>query len=207
MELKYAELEETLCRLNSVDAVRVIGDNGAISEVHVLASPGKPAKQVVRDVQSLAMASFGVTVDRRVVSVVQIENEELGKSDRPSVVEISEAPEGARNTVNVTLAWRNELFVGEAIGPAGATARLRTIGEATLAAMESAIGEDTAFALGALESPTVGSREVAVAQIVMFTGGEERVLVGSALVGADGAQSAVRAVLDAINRVAPQLRR
>lgn len=205
--MKYAELEETLCRLTSVDAVRVIGDNGSISEVHVLASPGKPAKQVVRDVQSLAMASFGVTVDRRVVSVVQIENEELGRSDRPSVVEISEAPEGARSTVNVTLAWRNELFIGEAIGPAGATARLRTIGEATLAAMESAIGEDTAFALGALESPTVGSREVAIAQIVMVTGGEERVLVGSALVGADSAQSAVRAVLDAINRVAPQLRR
>ncbi len=73
--------------------------------------------------------------------------------------------------------------------------------------MESAIGEDTAFALGALESPTVGSREVAIAQIVMVTGGEERLLVGSALVGNDAAQSAVRAVLDAINRVAPQLRR
>ncbi len=115
--MKYAELEETLCRLNSVDAVRVIGENGNIAEVHVLASPGKPAKQVVRDVQSLAMASFGVTVDRRVVSVVQIENEEIGRSDRPAVVEISEAPEGARSTVNVTLAWKNELFIGEGNRP------------------------------------------------------------------------------------------
>ena len=48
--MKYAELEETLGRLPTVDAVRVVGDNGHVAEVHVLAVPGKPAKQIVRDV-------------------------------------------------------------------------------------------------------------------------------------------------------------
>ena len=205
--MNYLELEETLCRLTTVDAVRVIGKNGDIAEVHVLASPGKPAKQVVRDVQSLAMASLGIAIDRRVVSVVQIENEELGKSDRPAIVEITEHPDGARSMVSVTLSWKNELFVGEAIGPAGNVARLRLVGEAALKALEHAVGVDTAMALAALETKNVGSRETVIAQVVMVTGGEERVLVGCALLGTDPAQAAVRAVLDAVNRVVPQLKR
>ncbi|NOY56424.1 MAG: hypothetical protein GXP34_10620, partial [Actinobacteria bacterium] len=54
--MKYRELEEALCLLPTVDAVRIVGDNGRVAEVHVLAAPAKPPKQVVRDVQSLAMA-------------------------------------------------------------------------------------------------------------------------------------------------------
>lgn len=206
-QMKYSDLEETLCRLTTVDAVRVIGDNGAISEVHVLASPGKVPKQVVRDVQSLAMASFGISIDRRVVSVVQIENEELLRSDRPAVTEITETPDGSRSKVSVSLTWKNELFVGEAVGPSGPTSRVRLVGEATLAALERSISDDTAFALASLELPRVGSRDVAVAQIVMVSGGEERFLVGCALAGGDPAQAAVRSVLDAVNRVVPQLKR
>ena len=205
--MRYQELEETLCRLPTVDAVRVVGANGAISEIHVLGTPGKPPKQVVRDVQSLAMAQFGLTVDRRVISVVQIENNEIAQSDRPAIVDILEEPVGSKLTVTVSLAWRNEIITGVASGPSAATTRLRSVGEATVAALEQAIGEDAAVALAALETPTVGARQVAVAQIVIVAGGEERVLVGSALVGSNEAQAAVRAVLDAVNRLVPGFRR
>ncbi|HSR45281.1 MAG TPA: hypothetical protein VLT15_08635 [Acidimicrobiia bacterium] len=205
--MRYQELEETLCRLPTVDAARVVGENGTISEIHILGSPGKTPKQVVRDVQSLAMARFGLTVDRRVISVVQIENEEIGRGDRPAIVDILEEPVGSKLTVTVTLAWRNEMITGVASGPSAATTRLRSVGEATVAALEHAIGDDAAVALAALETPTIGTRQVAVAQIVIVSGGEERVLVGSALVGANEAQAAVRAVLDAVNRIVPSFRR
>lgn len=205
--MRYQELEETLCRLPTVDAARVVGENGTISEIHILGSPGKAPKQVVRDVQSLAMAQFGLTVDRRVISVVQIENEEIGGGDRPAIVDIVEEPSGSKLTVTVTLAWHDEMIMGVASGPSAAITRLRSVGEATVAALEHAIGDDAAVALAALETPTVGTRKVAIAQIVIVTGGEERVLVGSALVGANEAQAAVRAVLDAVNRLVPSFRR
>jgi len=205
--MRYQELEETLCRLPTVDAARVVGENGTISEIHILDSPGKAPKQVVRDVQSLAMAQFGLTVDRRVISVVQIETEATGGSDRPAIVDILEEPVGSRLTVTVTLAWQNEMITGIASGPSAAMTRLRSVGEATVAALEHAIGEDAAVALAALETPMIGTRQVAVAQIVIVTGGEERVLVGSALVGANEAKAAVRAVLDAVNRLVPSFRR
>ncbi len=203
----YREFEESLCRLPTIDAVRVVGSNGTVREVHVLATPGKPAKQIVRDVQSLAMARFGLTIDRRVVSVVQIESEETSGGDRPAVVDITTEPDGARSTVTLTLSWKDEIFTGTANGPAATATKLRIVGDATIAALEKVIGEEHALALAALEAPIVGGKTVAIAQIVIVSGGEERMVVGSAIVGSDPSIAAARAVLDAVNRLVPQLRR
>lgn len=205
--VKYQELEEALCLLPTVDAVRIVGDNGRVAEVHVLAAPAKPPKQVVRDVQSLAMASFGINIDRRAVSVVQIERSDRSPGERPAVLDIKEVPQGTRITASVTLGWQGEVFVGEADGPAASATRLRLVGDATLRSLEQAIGGDIGLALAALEIATVGNRPVAIAQVVVVSGGEERAMVGSALAGQDLPQAAVRAVLDALNRYVPQLRR
>ncbi len=65
-------LEEELCRLPEISASRVVvDDTGRVAELHVLARPGKHAKQISRDVQSVALASFGLEVDRRVVSAAE----------------------------------------------------------------------------------------------------------------------------------------
>ena len=70
------ELEEAIRQIPGVRAVSVVtGPDAEPTEVHVLASPGKAAKQVVRDVQSLALARYDIDIDHRIVSVVQIEDE------------------------------------------------------------------------------------------------------------------------------------
>lgn len=72
--LDVNELERELCRIPEVTAARVVaGPTGHIEEVHILSLPLKHAKQVVRDVQSVAMATFGLDLDRRIVSVVQLD--------------------------------------------------------------------------------------------------------------------------------------
>ena len=48
--------EDIIKSLPGIETVRVITDGGEPSEVHVLAQPGKPAKQLVRDIQSVAQA-------------------------------------------------------------------------------------------------------------------------------------------------------
>ena len=68
-----AALERELTRIPEITAARVVADDGVIVEVHILSTPTKHAKQVVRDVQSVAMATFGLDIDRRVVSVVQLD--------------------------------------------------------------------------------------------------------------------------------------
>src|SRR6476646_1181101 len=82
------ELEDALRALPGVQAVSIVTTGDAVpTEVHVLASPGKPAKQIVRDVQSLAMASFDQEIDHRIISVVQI-------GDAATVVDLDGVPVG-----------------------------------------------------------------------------------------------------------------
>lgn len=206
--MNFRELEETLCRLPVIDAVRIVNDRERISEVHVLASPAKPAKQVVRDIQSLAMARFGIGIDRRAISVVQLSEENRGtEGDRPVITSIQEHPEGVSTSVKVTLTWNGEQYVGQSTGPAASSARLRIIGEATLRALEEVLGGTPPLALDSVAATNVGIRPVIVAQVVSMRGTEEDVAVGSALVRGDEAEAVVRAVLDALNRRIPALMR
>ena len=202
--LNFEELEESLTRLDSVDAVRIVHEGDKVAEVHVLAAPSKPAKQVVRDVQSLAMARYGTTIDRRVISVVQIAPDKIEHPtrQRPVLVGIREEPDGSRVTINVTLGWESEEYVGSAYGPNAASARLRLIGEATLHALEALYPTGPLDAVG---PASIGMRTVVVAVVVSSSSSHtEEVAVGSALSsGAELGDTAVRAVLDALNRRLP----
>ncbi|MEZ5114873.1 MAG: hypothetical protein R2737_01285 [Candidatus Nanopelagicales bacterium] len=69
------DLEESLRLIPGVRAASVVtGPDARPTEVHVLATPGKPAKQVVRDVQAVALARHNLDIDHRIVSVVQIDD-------------------------------------------------------------------------------------------------------------------------------------
>jgi hypothetical protein len=203
MAFNHRELEESITHLESVDAARVVSDGPRVTEVHVIAAPGKPAKQVVRDVQSLAMARFGASIDRRVISVVQISPTDLsgGISTRPALVGVREEPNGTRTTLKVTLRLDDEDRTGTAIGPAVASTRLRLIGEATIDAVEQTFDAVPPIALDSVAITNVGSRRVIVAIVVSAgDGGGEHLTVGSAITTGDDGEATVRAVLDALNR-------
>jgi hypothetical protein len=62
-------VEEALRALRDVDDVRIQSEGETIREVHVVSSSQRPAKQIVRDIQSLIQARFNRSLDHRVVSV------------------------------------------------------------------------------------------------------------------------------------------
>jgi len=204
----YQELEETLSRLDSVDAVRVVTEGDRVAEVHILAATSKPPKQVVRDVQSLAMARYGTNIDRRVISVVQLAATQVAVApteSRPRLVDIRDQADGPRTTVSVELAWQNGQHTGSASGPIAASARLRLVGEAALDALDQIFINLPPLVLDSIGIATVGMRRIAVAVIVGGTSQNSELAVGSALAGEDEPEAAVRAVLDALNRRLPTL--
>lgn len=201
------EFEETIAQLESVEAARVVRKGGNIVELHVLASPSKSPKQVSRDIQSLAMAKFGVNIDRRVISVVQLAVDAIQKNSvpRPALLRIKESTDQTRATLTVTLGWHDGEHVGSASGPDAASARLRLVGEATLHAMESIFTETPPLALDSVGTASVGMRTVLIAVIVFAGKTGEELVVGSALSSGDDDAAAVKAVLDALNRRLPAL--
>ena len=71
--IDVAKIEELLSQVRGVMAVRVVLEaQGQIDELHIVGSPGRSAKQMVRDIESLLFVSGGVQVDHRKIGLVQI---------------------------------------------------------------------------------------------------------------------------------------
>jgi len=198
-------LQEKISRIDGVEAARVVAENGKIDEIHVLARRHKPPKQVVRDVQSLAQALFGINIDRRVVSVVQLADSVINAGSRPALVDVADSTESNRSEVTVTLKWKDRLLVGQATGAAAASTKWRLVAEATLEAVRQALHHGIGLGINSMDLPTLGSRPIAVAQVVMVTESAERQLIGAAYVEGDESKAVVRSVLDALNRFLPDL--
>ena len=213
------ELEDALRRIQGVKAASVVtGPDAVPTEVHVLAAPGKPAKQVVRDVQSLALARYDIDIDHRIVSVVQMGDDEVRVPDtlagltpgdesadepetvvRPAIAAIMVRSGKGQTEASVTLAAGDRLFEGRSQGPAGHSHRARLVAIATLDAVEELLGQACE-----VESSTVvatGTREVALTVLTLALPRiGEQVLTGSAVVRGDDADAVARSVLAALNR-------
>ena len=204
------ELERELCRLPEVSAARVVTDDiGRPTEVHILANGAKHAKQVVRDVQSVALASFGIELDRRIVSVVQLNGDGHHDGEPTAPIELNRAVlanvtsevSGLRSLVRVTLARGNEEAVGFSEGSIASTARHRLIAVATIDALRQLQKAAECLDIDSAQIERVGIHDVAIVTVVFVIPPAEQMVSGSAIVREHQENEAiVRAVLDATNR-------
>jgi len=209
------DLEDALRALPDVQAVSIVTTGDATpTEVHVLASPGKPAKQIVRDVQSLAMASFDVDLDHRIVSVVQIgdsaaaeaavppDDPVLGEdvqAGRPVISSVSMLTAQHEATASVTIAIGDDRFEGVARGSSAVSGRSRLVAVATINALDELLG--LPCEVESAQVVTAGTHQAALVVLsltVQRVG--QQVLSGSAVVRADPTDAVARAVLAALNR-------
>ncbi len=205
-ELDLTEVEREICRLPDVSIARMVAEpDGRVSEVHIVAHPGKHPKQIVRDVQSIALASFGLDLDRRVISVVQLGGNVLDDrvvpDVRPSIVTITAEVNGLRSLVRVTLAREDDEAVGFAEGSIATTARHRLVATATVDALRQVEPAAECIDVDHAEVVRIGSHDIAVVTVVFVTPPSEQLISGSAIVRPQQEADAVaRAVLDATNR-------
>jgi hypothetical protein len=197
-------LEASLSALPAVRAASVVTDGtGQPVEVHVLALPGKPAKQVVRDVQSVALVEHGVDLDHRIVSVVQLGTEEVAAAVpvpvTPRVMVSSVGVRTAGETLHAEVRIRvgEDEFAGTASGLA-VTGRPRVVAAATLAATAELLGL-SAEVQHVTVVPMAG-HQVALCVIAVVGLAGPHLVSGSALVRHDESDAVARAVLDALNR-------
>lgn len=221
-EFDYRAVERELCRLPDLSAARIVSDSGGRPlEVHVLALPGKRPKQIVRDVQSVALASFGIELDHRIISVVQLGGNEVAALNdheedddrpveqfRPHIVAINIEVAGLRAHVHVTLAYGSDERTGTAEGTIAAASRPRLLGAATLDAIQQLVPAAECLDLDSAQILRVGPHDVAIVALVVVAPPHEEVVSGSAIVhqNQDPSDAVVRAVLNATNRKLSRVR-
>lgn len=219
MDVDLAEVEAELKRIPGVTAVRMVTDQFERPvEVHVLATPAKHPKQVVRDIQSVAKVSFDLELDHRVISVVQLDSDNLPGSmqatvavangvdgdrddDRITVSKVGTSRHGLRCTVTVGLRRGDVEEIGEADGTVASGNINVLVAKATLDALSRHDPRAGRLDVEAAALQHLGGRSFATASLVLLNPPYEEVLLGSAPVRAAGPEDAVaRAVLDATNR-------
>lgn len=190
---------------NILSARVVVSEGSAIEEIHVLADTGRPAKRIVRDVETALAAKFGLAFDHRKVSVAQLdmEPEVVDGSDRLVLTALKVELLADTCVVHVDLMCGPELLSGSSQGPRDARRTDRLAAEATVAAVAELCHEGVTLSLHHLETVTVGARRVCLASLLFLSRGHQERLLGSALVGSDPHESAVKATLDAVNRRLP----
>ncbi|MFN8015244.1 MAG: hypothetical protein U0R17_01385 [Acidimicrobiia bacterium] len=199
-------LEKELRRLPDIQAARIVaGYDGEPSEVHIVASPNKTPKQLVRDIQSVAIASFGFDIDRRRISIVQIDAPEtdfiLDREFRPRIMSITSESTGLRSTVKVSLEYNDTQALGFAEGSVASAARHRLIAQATLDALRQLEPLAESLDVDAAQVVRIGGADVAVTTVIFVIPPDEQVVSGSAIVRQTNEADAIaRAVLDATNR-------
>ncbi len=205
---ELASIEKELVRLPAVNAARIVVDEiGRPKELHILATDEKSPKQIARDVQSVAMATFGMEIDHRIISVVQLDRGHIEPVIAPvgqarvSIGAISSEQRGMRNHARVTLMRGEDESIGLAEGSIAESSRNRAVAQATLEALRKLVSAAESADVETAAIVHLGTRDVAVVTLVFVVPPHEEVASGSAVVrGGNEPEALARAVLDATNR-------
>ncbi len=198
-----AALEASLKQVKGVYACRVVMETpNEVGEIHVVGAPDRKPKQIVRDIESLLFAKFGLRVNYRKISLAQMQEEKAfaALGSRPRLLAAECATEGEDDLVRVRLADNGNVFEGETRHPKGNENAGRAACLATLDALNRMVGKSGQFTLDALEVMPVADREIVIVVVTFaFAAGEEH-LIGTSFYRGDIVESAVRATLDSVNR-------
>ena len=201
----WGYLERTLQEVPAVERVRVIGE-ARPSEIHILATPARPAKEIARDVHSLASTTLNEEMDSRIVSVVQLDDDDESRDAkrraRPILDSVVVATKQQEGWVKLRLRCPDGT-VTEGSAPAAATREGRAYAATTalLQALEGVLADMGAH----VEMENVilypaGADGLVLIQGIFVDKTQRRQVSGSAFVVDDAATAAARALLDALNR-------
>lgn len=219
--------EAAIRALRDVEGVSIQADGDDIREIHILTTSSRPAKQIVRDVQTLLATRFNKTIDHRVVSVAFTRpSREEGFDGAPPATNFERRPavdppadpaaatdervrfssanlyvSGPRVQAQVELNWKGVPRLGTASGLSTREGSHRLIAQATLAAVQEFLEDDVALSLEGIEFVRIGRRDAVLVALELLAHREHKGLMGCCTVEQDAQQAVVLATLSALNRV------
>ncbi|MBO8141886.1 MAG: hypothetical protein H0Z37_06900 [Firmicutes bacterium] len=193
------DLEDAIERALGLTAVRVVADpTGAVKEVHVLASPTRPAGRIRRDIETMLRVQRGIRVDRRQISVAQWGGEESTGAPLLRLAAIQSLLQADGLHVEVDVGLGEQTARGAAGGPASEDNRDRLAAHAAVKALNKLEGIGRQIHVEAVRTLGFQRGRAVLVCLSVLTGGREDVVTGVAPVERDVADAAARAVLAAV---------
>ncbi|WP_026369147.1 hypothetical protein [Kallotenue papyrolyticum] len=188
-------IEEALRTIPGVRNVRIVRSLAYdLDEIHVLASPRRSPKKIVRDIETLLMVEYDYRIDYRRISLVQVDDSLAAERLTLGRVEAIHQPDGI--FIEVELLNGQQSYAARM--PVGNDAALAAA-RATIQALNSLFTGTTPLRLSGTLLSTIGNREIVTAYVTFQDGVIEH-LLGSTFVRGSVPEAAARAVLAATNR-------
>ena len=198
--MDFSVFQDVISKIDGILNVKIIQENDTIKEIHILANKLRSPKQIVRDIESSLIASYDYRVDRRVISIAQIQTDEIKPISRIRYEGISVGTNGTAAQCTVKLSYEDSEFEITLTGIKTIANSRKMVAEAAVKVVEKIIGQALIFDV---QDVFVSSnRDVPFVSVIvnMITSNHEESMVGSVVVKNDINEAIVKAVLDAVNR-------
>ncbi|AGL49594.1 hypothetical protein THMA_0684 [Thermotoga maritima MSB8] len=189
-------LEEVISKISGVISAKVIEEDGQPREIHVIADPSRNPKQIVRDIETVALASLGMKIDRRIISVAQLSQGRFPSSQTYEITSIEVKNLDRKKQVKVTIhnPLEDEDMVGESAGPGTSTNLPRLVGEAVI----EAFNPDCPVSVDDVQKVFLAGREFVLVHLTIQDEDRERTEVGVAPLEGDFLKSVATATLKVV---------
>jgi len=197
---KYCDLLE---KLDGVLNVKFVDDDkGNVVELHVLASKSIHAKQLVRNIESALLSKYNYSIDRKIISIAQIESELYSQPERLKFQALNlRYTSNSEVIVNVELAKDNEVYsASESVNTLNTDIKF-AVANATLSSVHQFLNNKNIFKTVKVQTQSLCERDIIIS-VVSYREAKstEELLVGACFVTSDPNIATVKAVLNTINR-------
>ncbi len=198
--MDFDNFQEMINKINGVISTKIIHQDNNIQELHILANTLRSPKQIVRDIESILLTSFNYRIDRKVISIAQIETEDNDPIKRIKFGGISLDVQGNMLECKVKLLYEEQEFFVTQVGIKTSANRKKIVAKATIDAVEKILGQTFIFDVQDVISTT--NRDITFISVLvnMVINESEETMVGSAIVKNDINEAIAKATLAAINR-------
>lgn len=197
---KYCDLIE---KLDGVLNVKFVDDEkGNIIELHVLASKIIHPKQLVRNIESALLSKFDYTIDRKIISIAQIESELYALPERVRFLALNlRYTSNSEVVVNVELQKDDEIFASsESVNTVNTDIKI-AVANATLSSVHQFLNSKNMFKIVKIQTETLCEREIVMSVVSCHESkGSDELLIGACFVTSDPNIATVKSVLNTINR-------
>lgn len=194
--------EVLLGSIRGVLAARVVrAPDASVAEVHLVGTPERSPKAIIRDAESLLYVRLSTRVDYRKISLVQVQETGFQTPPRVRLDSVVCTPEGQGMTVQVTLSVGSKVVQGAAYAT---SSQEQTLLEASALATLTTINQLPNLyllpRLECIERHQLGRQDVCIVHLSLQSDEHSEDLLGIASLRAEPVVAASRATLDAVNR-------
>jgi hypothetical protein len=208
-DVSEGSIKQAVISLPDVQSCKVeFGKDRAISAIHVVSRSARPAKQLVRDIESLLQADFGIGVDHRKISIARISERAepvIPKGPRPKLASITFSTIAGKGECKVVLERDDFSACGQADGVAVGGGSLRLVANATFRAVEQLVGPAAQFELLDVVRMRIANRETVIVIANYVLEGDVVSIAGCVQFDDNEQRATVHAALDACNRIVENL--